>query len=196
MKKVYTYICEYYERHGYAPTTVEIQQHFGFSSSATVAKYIRELIDRGYLMKLPRKHRGIAPLPTSPSEESVTTDIPLMGYVAAGVPIEKTTTFETIEVPISLLGNRKKVFALKVMGDSMIEDHIIDGDIVLVENRTTAHPGEICVVEVDGEVTLKRVRLGKDWIELIPSNPTMAPFKVPTADVIIHGVLVGLLRKY
>lgn len=202
-KAVYEFIREYINENGYAPSYEEIMAHFGFRSVATVHKYIQRLMREGFIRRVKGKHRGIELMtPVTRGHEtgqSVDIDdlvyLPLMGRIAAGMPVEKNLDSEFVPVPRFIVGQRK-AYVLQVMGDSMIEDHILDGDLIIVEDRQTARPGEIVVAEVDGEVTLKRLKIQNNSAILMPSNPNYAPIVVPLEAVKIHGIVIGLFRRF
>ena len=202
-KAVLDFIREYIEANGYAPSYEEIQAHFGFHSVATVHKYVHRLVREGFLRRQKGKHRGIEliePMMVEEGEHRVinpedVTYLPLMGRIAAGMPIEKIVESEYVPVPKFLVG-RRRAFLLEVHGDSMVEDHILDGDLIIVEDRQRAEPGEIVVAEVDGEVTLKRLKMQNGSVILMPSNPNYPPIVVPADAIRIHGVLIGLFRRF
>jgi repressor LexA len=133
-----------------------------------------------------------------PRGQAVATEIPLLGQVAAGTPIESLMHEETLAVPDSILPRRGPNFALKVKGDSMIEEHITDGDFVVVHGRSAADNGEMVIALVNGsEATVKRFyRESGGWIRLQPANPAMQPLRFQERDVTIQGVVVGVIRKY
>jgi repressor LexA len=122
--------------------------------------------------------------------------IPLLGRVAAGQPIEAVSVEDTIAVPAEMIGSRS-CFALQVQGDSMVEDHILDDDVVVVESRRLCRNGETVVALVRGdEATLKRYYLEGDRVRLVPANPTIQPMEYPAEEVEVQGVLVGLVRRF
>jgi len=195
MKRVYEYILRFYEQHGYAPTYRDIMREFGFTSAASAHKYVYRLAREGFLRRLPRRHRGIELTPYAGWTEGEVVQLPLMGYIAAGHPIEKIPTQETVPIPRLMIGGSKRAYVLRVRGNSMIEDHILDGDYIIVEDRPVAHNGEIVVAEVDGEVTLKRFYTRGNHVVLQPANAEMAPLILPPDKVRIHGIAIGLLRR-
>jgi repressor LexA len=191
-RAAYDFITAFGERHGFAPSYEELRHHLGVASLNAVAKLIAQLRRRGYLVDAPpNAKRWLAPL----AHHAPGATIPLLGVVAAGRPIEAIETPEEIEVPPSLLGAGER-YALRVRGDSMIEDGIQDGDVVLVRRAHRAENGETVVAIVDGEATLKRFHQAGAQVELRPANAALAPIRVPAARVEIRGVLVGLLRRY
>ena len=192
-KEIYDYIRSYIEREGYAPSLEEIGAEFGLSSVATVHKHVHNLTEKGLLKKAWNRSRSIE-LVDADAEGHV--EVPLMGTVAAGYPIEAIETPDRISVPPDMVGN-KSCFALRVQGDSMIDDHIMDGDVVLLESRKEPRNGETVVALIRNEdATLKRFRLDGPTVTLIPANPRLDPMRFPAEDVTVQGVVVGLLRHY
>jgi repressor LexA len=196
-KDILDYLKSFMERHGYEPSYAQIARHFGVSSKATIAKHIAALEKRGLLS---RQHEdgafGLAVKVEEAAPDSLCV-VPLLGRIAAGAPIDAITDAEPISIPRFLLGRVKpeRVYALKVRGDSMIDEHICDGDIALIENRTEARDGEIVVALVDGQrATLKRLfRFGRE-VELRPANSQLAPLRLPASQVSVQGIFRGLLR--
>lgn len=225
--RVLKFIEEFILRRGFAPTYQEIQSHFGFASINSIQNYIRQLSQKGYV-NLPKSNskRSLQVLrssettrrhleelqPQSPSQntgssrasllqaQGETLSLPLMGRVAAGQPIERIEHDEFIDVPPSMVRNAAKTFALKVEGDSMIEDGILDGDIILVQEQNQANNGEIVVAVVDEEATVKRFYLdssqAKPRVELRPANSKMQSMWFSYEQVGLRGVVVGLIRNF
>ncbi len=192
-KEVFDFISDYLEREGYAPSLEEIGLRFGLSSVATVHKHVHNLVEKGLLRKAWNRSRSIEVV----DPDRVTArEVPLLGSVAAGVPIEAIETPDTLAVPIDMVG-QKECFALRVQGNSMIDDHIQDGDVVLVERRNLPEQGETVVALIRREeATLKRFYRDGGKIKLVPANQTMRPMEFPAEDVEVQGVVVGLLRQY
>ncbi|HEX8475221.1 MAG TPA: transcriptional repressor LexA [Pyrinomonadaceae bacterium] len=196
-KEILEYITRFIGRHGYEPSYAQIARHFGVSSKATIAKHIEALERRGLLAR--RRPDGAFGLSVqvedAPTE--ATCDVPLLGRVAAGTPLDTFEDSETITVPRFLLGRVRpnQIYALRVEGDSMIDEHICDGDIALIENRVEAREGEIVVALVDGSrATLKRLhRMGHE-VELRPANSQLAPLRLHASRVAVQGIFRGLLR--
>lgn len=189
-KEILDYIREYIEDHEYAPTYREIGEKFEFSSVATVAAHIDNLKDKGALEKSYNEARSLM---VNIEKEKKEFEIPLLGTIAAGEPIEAIQTRETITIPKDMMG--RNVFALKVRGDSMIGDGIYDGDYVIVEKTSTAQNGDIVVALLNGEkATLKRFQRQKQWISLFPRNPRYKPIR--TRKVLIQGKVRGVIRKF
>ncbi len=194
-KLVLDFIQAYWSDHGFSPTQVEIQQHFGFRSLGSVQDYIRYLTKDGYLQNDPNAPRGLR-LPVTPLIET-TFEIPLLGTIAAGLPIEVIETPETLTLPSSLISNTGKHFALSVQGQSMIDEGILDGDTVIIKEQKHAHNGQTVVAIHNQEATLKKYFQKAQHIELHPANPSMQPFIVQPEDAFeIRGILVGLYRHY
>lgn len=193
-REVYDYIRAFVAEHGYSPSLEEIGEHFGLSSVATVHKHVHHLVEKGLLKKAWNRSRSVEPVETA---ERGAVSLRLAGIVAAGAPIEAIEDVETLEVPRGLVPARGESFALRVRGDSMIEDQIRDGDYVVVEGRSEARNGETVVALIRGEdATLKRFYRAGAQVRLEPANARMAPIEVPAADVEIRGVVRGLLRRY
>jgi repressor LexA len=193
-KEVLDFIGSFVERNGYSPSFEEIARGMNLKSLATVHKHITNLQNKGLLERAHNRSRSIDLLPQRPKGKGVER-LPLMGRIAAGRPVESTETNESISLN-DILGNRE-VFALQVRGDSMRDEHIVDGDYVLVEHVRTARQGEIVVALVRGaETTLKRYYLEGSMVRLQPSNTEMDPIYVPAAQVSIQGRVLGMLRKY
>lgn len=195
-KQVLDYIAEYLEENEYSPTQMEIKDHFGFKSLGSVQDYIRYLKNAGYLENDPNSVRGLKPIdPEAETKNNNVLEIPLHGKVAAGNPIEAVEGTETIEVP-SYMVRKGNHYALTVSGESMIEDGILDGDVIVVKEQSTANNGDTVIAVVDNEATVKRYYKKSKAIELHPANSTMKPIVVKGGDFQIKGILVGLIRAY
>ena len=195
-KQVYDYIVHYLEENEISPTQVEIKEHFGFKSLGSVQDYIKYLKGSGYLASDSNSVRGLTPLnPNSLTSNQDVIDIPLHGKVAAGNPIEAIEGTETITVPSSMIGIGNH-YALTISGESMIEDGILDGDLIVVKEQQTAKNGDTVVATIDNEATVKRFYKKEKQIELHPANSTMKPIVVKDGNFQIRGVLVGLIRAY
>ncbi len=192
-KEILDFVREHVGGHGYAPTLQEIGSRFGLSSPATVYKHIEQLVRKGYLRKAPHQGRGIQLVDPEPVR---TVEVPLLGQLATGRPIEALANPETINLPPDFVG-RKPTYALRVRGNSMIDEQIRDGDLVIVEDRTTAETGETVIALLPGEeITLKKFLREGSVIRLQPANPTLEPLFVDEADVRIQGVVIGIMRRY
>ena len=194
-REILDYLNEFIQQHGYAPSLEEIGRRFGLSSLATVHKHMTNLETKGFIKRSWNRSRSVELLPGRSGSRSV--ELPLLGYVAAGLPIEAIATTETIAVPESLVDSRRDTYVLRVRGDSMIDEQIRDGDWVVVEDRKTANNGEMVVALLRGaDVTLKTFFRDSGRIRLQPANPTMQPIFVDPQDVQIQGVVVGVMRRY
>ena len=196
-KAILEYIQEFRRRRGVAPTHREICEQFGFSSYGTAYKHLKLLAEKGYLKRDPHQRRGLELLPSAGVRDDDRRELAFLGRIAAGRPIEALSGRETIAVPSLLFGDRAQDhYVLRVVGDSMIDEGIHDGDWVVIERRERAVPGEMVVALVGDEVTLKRFYPEGDRVRLQPSNPAMTPLRVPAADVRVQGIVVGLMRRY
>ena len=195
-RRVYEFIKRYVESNDEPPTIAEIGKHFQISSSASVHGIITALEREGLIKKTPNISRGIQ-IVKQPTEDENQGEIPLLGTVAAGQPIEAILTHDMIDVPSDLQG-RGRTFALRVRGDSMIEENIQDGDIIIVASQQTADNGQMVIALIDQTyATVKRLYREPDFIRLEPANPQFKPIFVKTTERIqIQGVVTGLIRKY
>ena len=194
--EILQYITEYSQRRGYAPTLQEIGDRFGLSSVATVHKHIAHLVEKGYLRRERRNaSRDLEVVGSDLGGEGMAR-IPLLGTVAAGFPIEALEDQEEINLPEEWLG-KGRTYALRVRGDSMIEEQIRDGDTVVVEARETARNGETVIALVDGDsVTVKQYYRDGAIIKLQPANPAYPVIAVPEEQVRVQGVVIGVLRRF
>jgi len=195
-EKVFRFVREYITRHGYSPSYEEVRRHLGFKSLNSVYKHLKQLEGRGYL-RTPwnNKKRAIDLTPLRSTVEAGAVSIPFLGTVAAGIPIEAVQTAESIEVPENFLGNGSN-FALRVQGDSMIEDGIRDGDILIITQQPHAENGQIVVALVAGKATVKKFYRRENEIELKPANSRMKSIVASAEEVEVVGVVMGLLRNY
>jgi repressor LexA len=192
-KEIFDFVRGCIERDGYAPSLEEIGTEFGLSSVATVHKHVQNLVEKGMLRKAWNRSRSIELVD---SQDNSTVEIPLLGTVAAGLPIEAVSTPDSIHIPADMIGHNE-CYALRVEGDSMLDAHIVDGDVVVLEARKQPHNGETVVALVRREdVTLKRFYLDGPTVTLVPANPRLQPMQFPAEDVEIQGVVVGLVRRY
>ena len=193
-REILDFLGEFIDRHGYAPSLEEIGRRFGLSSLATVHKHLTNLQEKGFVRRAWNRSRSVELIPTRAGARAV--ELPLLGTVAAGAPIEAVVSTETVAVPEDLVGQRD-AYALRVHGHSMIDEQIRDGDVVVVENRKTADNGEMVIALLDGaEVTLKKFHRLNGRIRLQPANPQVAALVVDAGRVRIQGVVVGVLRRY
>jgi len=188
-KSVLDYLRAYIEDHTYAPSYREIAEHLGLKSVATVSEHIETLERKGFLSKDRLEARSIQ---VTPAWDERTFEVPLMGAIAAGSPIAAIRTNETIDIPRSMMG--PDVFALRVRGDSMVDDGILDGDYVVIQRTATPKNGDIVVALLEEEnVTLKRYYKEKDVIRLQPANPKYPPIRTNQVD--IQGKVLGVIRN-
>ncbi len=193
-REILDYLDEFIQQHGYAPSLEEIGRRFSLSSLATVHKHLTNLQEKGFIRRAWNRSRSVELIPVHVGSRSL--ELPLMGYVAAGEPIEAITSTETIAVPEHFIGKRD-TYVLRVKGDSMIDEQIRDGDYVIVEDRKTAQNGEMVIALLNGtEVTLKSLYRNGTTIQLQPANPAMQPIIVREDALQIQGVVVGVMRKY
>ena len=193
-KEVVDFISGFVERNGYSPSFDEIARGLNLKSLATVHKHITNLQKKGLLERAHNRSRSIDILPPH-ARERQTERLPLLGRIAAGMPVDAAETSESIS--LSDIVGTKEVFALEVRGDSMRDEHIVNGDYVLIERAKTARQGEIIVALVRGsETTLKRYYIEGEMVRLQPSNTEMEPIYVPITQVSIQGKVLGILRKY
>ncbi len=193
-KDVLDFLSGFTQRKGYSPSYEEIAAGLGLNSLATVHKHITNLHNKGLLQRTHNRSRSIDVLSSRPPKRQ-SDRLPLLGRIAAGKPVEAIESAESISLS-EIIGSRE-VFALEVRGDSMRDEHIVDGDYVLVERTSTAREGEIIVALVDGtDATLKRFYREGALIRLQPSNAQMAPIYAPAERVAIQGKVLGMLRKY
>src|SRR5271155_4366980 len=172
-KQLIDYLNDYISEHGYAPTLAEVGQYFGLSSLATVHKHLHNLESKGYIK---RKHNHSRALEmTLRRKRAGAQELPMLGQVAAGAPIEQFETPDTISVPEDFV-RRDNTYCLRVRGESMVDEGIRDGDYIIVEGRDSATNGETVVALVNGEATVKKYyREQEGKIRLQPANATMLP---------------------
>jgi repressor LexA len=195
-KAILDYIAEHQRRRGVPPTHREICERFGYSSYGTVHKHLRLLQEKGYLARAGHQKRGLQLL--DPGGEGVRLEeLPFLGKIAAGRPIEALPGDDRLPVPPQLMGaTAGEHYVLEVVGDSMIEEGIHDGDYVVIQRRERVEPGEMVVALVGDEATLKRIYPEGAEVRLQPANPHMEPIRVPSIDVRVQGVVVGLMRRF
>jgi len=194
-RQVLNFITRSIEERGYPPTMREIGEHMGIRSTNGVNDHLKALERKGYIVREDLKSRTLRPV----APASRTRSVPLLGRVAAGQPILAVENREdTLTVDRSLVGEAEEVFALRVAGDSMIQDGILDGDIVFVRQQPTARRGEIVVAMVEEEATVKRYFPEDRGVRLQPANDAMDPIWVrPDAGVSFRllGIVVGVYRQ-
>lgn len=198
-RDILQFLRDFQKERGVTPTHREICDHFGFSSYGTVYKHLSLLEKKGLIKRDWNQKRGLEVVETEPArpaaEEAYASNLPLFGYIAAGRPIEVDTSDETITVPDRLTG-RGDNYVLKVRGDSMVDDGILDGDFVIINRRERADNGEMVVANVNGEVTLKRFYFEGERVRLQPANSMMSPIYALSREVAVQGVVVGLMRRF
>jgi len=182
-------------KNGYSPSLEEIGSELRLSSVATVHKHVSHLVQKGYVRRSWNQNRSIEVL--DGAERAGVVTLPLAGTIAAGRPLEAVETSETIPVPASMVQDATRAFVLRVQGESMIDEQIRDGDLVVVERRAQARDGETVVALLDGaEATLKRLEREGARVRLEPANPRLKPIVIAEERVQIQGVVVGVIRRY
>jgi repressor LexA len=196
-KEILEFVQRFRAQRGYAPTHREICERFGFSSYGTAYKHLKLLAEKGYLRRERHQRRGLEVVPAAAAAEAE-GELPYLGRIAAGRPIEAVVGTETIPVPPQLRGEGPlDHYVVRVTGDSMIGEGIHDGDWVVVERRERAATGEMVVALIGDEVTLKRFYPESgDRVRLQPANPAMEPLVVAANDLSVQGIVVGLMRRY
>jgi repressor LexA len=193
-REVLDVIRDFINRQGYSPSLEEIGSQLGLSSVATVHKHVTLLADKGFVRRVWNQNRSIE---LTSADTPGVVRVPLKGTIAAGRPLEAVPIDETICVAADLVRGRGTVYALRVQGDSMIDEQIRDGDLVLIEERDVTSEGETVVALVDGaEATLKRLFREGGKVRLQPANPVMDPIVLAADRVTIQGVAVGVIRRY
>ena len=195
-REILDFISGHITERGFAPSFEEIAARFAFRSLATVHEHLTNLERKGYIHRAHNESRAIEVVP--PKGQTGATELPLLGLVAAGEPIEAVTGNDALAVPDELFPRRGRSYVLKVRGQSMIDEHIKDGDFIVVHERNQADNGQTVVALVHGtSATVKKFyREPGGWIRLEPANPTMSPLRVNERDVTVQGVVVGVIRKY
>jgi repressor LexA len=195
-RDILNFIKEFQSEHDVAPTHREICDRFGFSSYGTVYKHLSLLEKKGLIRRDWNQKRGVELVEKQEREPAAgMRELPLFGYIAAGRPLDVDVSDETIAVPDHLT-TRGENYVLKVRGDSMVDDGILDGDLVIIARREQAYNGEMVVANVNGEVTLKRIYREGERVRLQPANSLMSPIYASARDVAVQGVVVGLMRRF
>jgi repressor LexA len=196
-RRVYEFIRRYIESNQEPPTIAEIGRQFQMKSSASVHAILQTLEREGLIKRIPNVSRGIEIVQQKESDNDDGNEIALLGTVAAGQPIEAILSHDTISVPRDMHGHGR-TFALRVRGDSMIEENIQDGDIIIVASQKTADNGQVVVALIDGNyATVKKFYREPDFIRLEPANPQFKPIFIKTPERLqIQGVVKGLIRRY
>lgn len=195
-KQILDFIKQYIEKYGYSPTLAEIADSIGVSSLATVHEHLQALVSKGVIKKFEGAVRGIEVLDQKISSALKGIELPVLGFIAAGQPIMTYTDPDaTVKVAPNMISGKKRSYVLQVKGDSMIEEGILDGDYVIIEEQNVAKDGEIVVALLDnGLATLKRFFKEPNRIRLEPANSTMSP--IYATDVKIQGKCVGVIRRF
>ncbi|AMS17608.1 repressor LexA [Pseudomonas chlororaphis] len=191
---ILTFISERIAEYGQPPSLAEISEAFGFASRSVARKHVVALTEAGFIEVNPNQARGIRLLNQPPRPELL--DIPVLGRVAAGLPIGADAEVHSRLLLDPALFSRTPDYLLRVQGDSMIEDGILDGDLVAVRRDSEVRNGQIVVARLDGEVTIKRFERLADGVRLLPRNPAYAPILIgEDRDLAIEGVFCGLVRQ-
>lgn len=193
-RDILDFLRKYLQQNNYAPSLEEIANHFDIASLNAVYKHLQILEERGFISRQSNRARSIKILEDEKSADRAA--LPLLGKIAAGQPIDPVTNPDQIEIPQALL-SRRASYVLEIEGDSMIEEQIRDGDLVVIEQREDANNGDTVVALIDGEAaTLKKYYREKSTIRLQPANAALEPIFVEEERLKIQGVVVGLLRRY
>ncbi len=195
-KQILDFIKQYIDKYGYSPTLGEIAEAIGVTSLATVHEHIGTLVRKGVIKRFDGAIRGIEVIDQSISHALSGIELPVLGFIAAGSPIMAYTDPDaTIKVGPSMVSGKKRSYVLQVKGDSMIEDGILDGDYVIIEEQDSANDGDIVVALLEnGLATLKRFYRESDRIRLEPANSSMQP--IYATDVKIQGKCSGVIRRF
>ncbi len=195
-REILTYLDSYSGERGYAPSFEEIAAHFNYNSLATVHEHLTNLERKGYIKRAYNESRGIEVLPSAETPRAMS--LPLLGTVAAGLPIEAIQMPESIGVPEDFVRRGGNHYVLRVRGNSMIDEQIRDGDFVIVNEKHSADNGEMVIALIDGtSATVKKFYRERDGrIRLQPANEAMTPIYVHENDISIQGIVVGVLRRF
>jgi repressor LexA len=194
-RQILDYVESFIEAYGYSPSFEEIASNFGYNSLATVHEHLSNLEQKGFLRKNYNKSRSLEVVRAEIGVLAV--ELPLLGSVAAGLPIEAIPAQDTVSVPHDMVRSGNN-YVLRVKGSSMVDEQIRDGDYIIVNSRQTAENGEMVVALVNGDsATVKKFYRERDGrIRLQPANPTMGPMYFDASEVEIQGIVVGVIRKY
>ena len=193
-REILDYLNEFIQHHGYAPSLEELGRRFALSSLATEHKHLKNLEDKGCIKRVWNKSRSVELIATRTGTRS--TEIPLLGRSAAGVPIEAIPSNESVPGPEQFI-QATDAYALRVQGNSLVDEQIRDGDIIIVEDRQTPHNGETVIALLDGSnVTLKSYFLENTNIRLQPANTAHPPLLLKPSDVYVQGIVLAVMRRY
>lgn len=193
-REILNFIERFIEVNQYSPSIQEIGRHFGLTSTATIHKHLQNLMEKNMIKRAPNRSRSLEIADNG--RKSPSMEVPLLGTIAAGEPIETFTLEETVQIPSDMVG-KHRTYVLRVRGDSMIEDHIQNGDYVIVSETNVARDGDTVVARIGtDQVTLKRFYRDNGRVRLQPANPDMKPIFVSPDQIHIQGVVVGILRKF
>jgi len=194
-KEIFDFISGFRNENGYSPSYLEIADNFGISSPATIHQHVQTLKDKGYLKDTDNRRRVLEPVFLASYRDSIGCDLPLVGMIAAGEPIEAIENRETIAVPSDFVTDHENSYVLKVKGTSMIDEGILDGDYVIVERNHSPHDGQVVVALLDNAyATLKKFYREKNRIRLQPANSLLKP--IYCKDPLIQGVVRAVIRKF
>jgi repressor LexA len=195
-REILDFLTGYIDEKGYAPSFEEIADTMGYASLATVHEHLTNLERKGVIRRSYNESRGLEVV--SRQRKPGVVDVPMLGLVAAGMPIEAVESTETMALPEEMLPATGQSYVLKVRGSSMVDEHIADGDYIVVHSRSTARNGETVVALVGGShATVKKLyRERNGRVRLQPANTAMDPIWVDESDVQVQGVVVGVIRKY
>ena len=195
-REILNYLATYSEQNGYAPSFEEIAETFEYSSLATVHEHLTNLERKGYIKRSYNESRAIEILPSDATPRAL--ELPILGSVAAGLPIESIEQGDTLCVPDAFVRRSGNHYVLRVRGNSMIDEQIRDGDFVVINERRSADNGEMVIALMNGSsATVKKFYRERDGrIRLQPANDTMPPIYVHENDISIQGIVVGVLRRY
>ncbi|MGH7457515.1 MAG: transcriptional repressor LexA [Longimicrobiaceae bacterium] len=194
-REILDYLGGFIDDHGYSPSYDEIARHFRLRSLATVHEHLTNLARKGYLRKEYNRSRSLEPTPPARTTAGPVR-LPLLGLVAAGAPIEAVVDRETVSIPADMI-RRGHNYVLRVQGDSMIDEQIRDGDLLVVNTRESAENGEVVIALVGGDsATVKKFFREGHRIRLQPANERLAPMYFDEREVQVQGVVVGVIRRY
>jgi len=197
-RQVLEYIMQYVARSGYAPTLMEIAQGLGVNAASTIHEHVARLITKGYLKKTPGSERGIEVISNKVKASAAESalELPVLGYIAAGSPLEPHTDPNFyLSIPANMISPKKPGFILQVKGSSLIDEGIFDGDFVVVQHQIEAKNGDLVVAILpNGLATLKKIFYEKERIRLAPANASMSP--IYTTSVKVQGKVVAVFRHY